>query len=598
MFLNLNNNQTRVIKDTGVVPTAEELIEDNSVLNIADRIFFLKDSQGEVRSYPLTSDELTMLMGIDRSTVGRLIYKPFTAGQGTFISMDDIGSTYEVGDLLSLPYGRVAEVLTIVNKDTCLIDLVMDKAVFERAEVKRLTDGVRTSSNPTELNKIWTELNNIPVSSSGPISTDGPHTVIMIGASITNHSTSSKNIPLVQTYIRSKYGREVNIINEATSGWKVEDLQANCEVILDKYRDQPDTSVFLHIGGGNIGTKKYEDYSDSIKDTLVNGLDFFYAAAEERNLPVYQAALTFRNYEGTTLVNDPELQKDVDRNSYSFTEGFIVEVMKERAPHLLKDDWPLINMYDLTRNMYAEWPSPDDPTDRVHPGPLGQLSFLLYAIESIVNIIEGGVPTPIVPRNFDLPTPKASNSLDAMFGFALDSYKSDEAKEDNINWTIRNRATVEDVNDVHIADIIDVNGNPVEGITLTSWVNDSLRRGVGNTTNPDDASASMTNNTLLLSALGAKYGNGYMGVIIDGLEPYSEYTVEATISGTGAEYSSKFYTTTGDLEGELVVPDAPTPETSAVTLNGITDRNGKLLVISAEVNINSMSAISGLRITS
>lgn len=419
--------------------------------------------------------------------------------------------------------------------------------------------------------------------------------IVMLGASITNHSTGVSTVPVVESYLSNKYGKYIPIINEAVSGWLVQDVVDNIDAILDKYNGQSNVVAYLHIGGGNIGSTFFLDNSPEVNQALFDGLNYIYDAAEARGIKLIQAALTFRDYYGTTIRNDPEEQKLVEKGSYSYNRDWIVEVMKQRAPDLLRDNWPVVNQYDVTRNIYREWVDFNDPTDTIHPSHLGRLVYLTYAVDSIMQLSQGILPPKIEPRNFDIPFANATESLDVVYGFAYDLYIDDGVKTDNINWIARSRPPVAGTENIFVNDTVSTDGSASE-IKLHSYVNYALRRGEGNISNPADSSATLTNNTLLLSALTVQQGNGYLGVIIEGLQPNANYEVQFNAGVDGTDTATEYCTLNGSNLPKIMNPSANPPESNIISTVFTTDHSGKAYIAASEANDVSYCVMGGLRI--
>lgn len=441
--------------------------------------------------------------------------------------------------------------------------------------------------------------NNTPTDPQDPTVSFDVDKIVMLGASITNHSTSSSTIPFMQAYIKNKYGKDVTIINEAVSGESSLDLANRCDALFDQYANQPKTAVYLHIGGGDIDpSSKFLDQGGTRQEESITSLNYIYDSAENRGIRIMQAALTFRDYNSNTLKQTPDEQKAHELGSYTYTRDWIVPIMKERTPQLLDaNDWPIIDMYNLTRNHYGEWVDPYQETDRVHSSDMGKLMVLKYAVDSILSIASAQPLAPLPQRDFNVAYPNATGSLDFVAGFGRNIEIA--ASSANINWVARDRPPIAGTEPVYLDNIIDVNGAVLDGLKLYSYVNGTLRDGVGNVSDPTNDTASLLNSVLLQSCLSVDIGSGMLCVVIEGLEPNKWYEISFNAGGendSSTTRESNIQFTNEDNDPFILNCQATPPEDNLIVSSFVTNSYGEALIVSSEENTNKDSVMGGLRI--
>lgn len=423
--------------------------------------------------------------------------------------------------------------------------------------------------------------------------------IVMVGASITNHSTSESTIQFMQSYVKNKYGKDVTIINEAISGEDSIDLAARCDALFDSYANEDNTRVFLHIGGGDIDpSSTFLNQGGTRADDSIAALNYIYDSAEQRGVKLMQAALTFRDYDFITLKDTPAEQRAYELGSFTYTRDWIVPVMQQRAPELLDSNgWPIIDMYNLTRNHYNEWVDPFQESDRVHPSDLGKLIFIKYAVDSIFALSKGQALQKLPERDFSTPYSNAATEIDFVSGFGRETEVSTSTA--NINWVGRSRPPAAGTEPVYIDSMIDVNGDSIPNVKLYSYVNSTLRDGAGNVSDPTNETASLLNNVLLQSALSVDIGGGMLCLVVEGLEPNKWYEISFNAGGENDSTSSRttnIQFTNEDNEPVLLNCQSSPPEGNLITSSFVTNSYGEALIASSEEDTNNESVMGGLRI--
>ena len=425
--------------------------------------------------------------------------------------------------------------------------------------------------------------------------------ILFVGASITNQSNSSYVTDMVKPYIENKYGRTINLFNEAVSGTDVADWRASIDSVLDSYVGTPNLGIYLHIGGGDIDPNaNFLDYGQSTQQQKIDDLIYIHQAAKDRGMFMVQSSLTFRDYFGTTIRNTIAEQAASSNGSYSYTRDWIVPVMQGMTPEFLDSSgWPLIDMHGMTRNIYKEWREPGS-SDYVHPNKLGRLAYLTYAVDCMVAIFAGeSVPT-MVNRDYNQSVQAPVDNTDIVFGYTRNIYVTDPVK-DNINWTVRARPPAAGTEPIYIGGAIDSDGNTLDGVNMYSYADLATRYGDGNISDPTNSTATLSNNDMLLGSLGCDTGSGAMYVLVEGLEANKEYDFDiVTIQETGSatDYNCDIEIADGTNATFNIQPTLTPPENQIVTTKIKSNHSGQVLVASVELHNNNRSTISGIRIYS
>ena len=422
--------------------------------------------------------------------------------------------------------------------------------------------------------------------------------IVNLSASIGNHSFDEFTIPLMQGYVKNKYGKEVEIINEGISGSNVSTYLAVLPEILAKYTNEPNTVFFLHLGGNDISIK-FLDLSEGSKAQKISDMSTIYDLVHAQGQKLIQSSLTFRNYFGNTIQNNPDLN-ELEQGSYTYTRDWIVEVMKIKAPEFLVNDWPMLDEYNVTRNIYKDWRESSDSPDYSHPSRFARLFFAKHAVESIIRLSMGLTVDKVAPRNFNEVTATTS-PVHFTLGFGRD-LEVGSSTQTNINWVARKRPIPVGTESIHIPTIKSTSGQLLDGLSAYSYASDTQRRGTGNTADPTNSSATLENNVLLSSALSIKAGNGVLWVVVEGLEPMRQYTVKLAASvGLSSDVTVHFWGLTGNSTPKSfnAQASAGNAQDNIQTSICMTDYAGTLIVgvqEDPEGNTNNEAVISGIEV--
>lgn len=422
--------------------------------------------------------------------------------------------------------------------------------------------------------------------------------IVMLGDSITNHSTSVSGVDFIQPYIKNKYGMNVEVLNHAIPGDDVATVAARCDAVFDLYANDPTVVVFLCIGINDVSPEStFADKSQVYKDAVFSNLNYIYDSAEQRGLRMIQASISFGDYQSSILKPTPEEQKTYELGTYTYTRDWSVEVMKVRAPQYLRNDWPIIDIYNLTRNHFGEWLDPTDETDRIHPSDLGEFMFLKYAVDSIIAISKNAPLAEVPERNFNVAYDNATTPLDMVVAFARDTVAATSSA--NINWATKPRPAVVGEEEIFLDNIIDVNGQVLSGVKVYSYANDTLKDGDGNLADPTNDTASLLNNALLQSALAYIEGSGYLCVAVEGLEANKWYSISfnAGVESQSSNSHLCWYQVTDEDNEPLPMNATTTPaQDNLIQSNFVTNSYGECLLIVSEEDLFNKSVMGGFRI--
>ena len=189
--------------------------------------------------------------------------------------------------------------------------------------------------------------------SGGATNSIAPFTVdkiVFLGASITDRSVSSESTrSYAESYITSKFGKTVAIVERATAGKQISETAAEIDGIIAEFASEPNTHYAMHALGNDIlvGTE-FLDLTPSKQEQLIEDLEYIYDAVHAQGRKLIQTSTTFRNYGLATIDNDPAVKVNELNGSYTYIRDWLVPVMQRKAPEYLLNDWTILDLYNVT----------------------------------------------------------------------------------------------------------------------------------------------------------------------------------------------------------------------------------------------------------
>lgn len=417
--------------------------------------------------------------------------------------------------------------------------------------------------------------------------------IVFLGASITDQSVATQSTrSFIESYVSSVYGKTISVVERATAGWDVSDLRNNIDTIIAGFDAEPNTHYVMHIGGNDVisGTQ-FLDLSPAAQAQKIADLEYIYDAVHAQGRKLIQSSLTFRNYSGTTIDNDPTTKVNELNGSYTYVRDWIVPVMQSKAPEYLANGWPMIDLYNATRNIYQDWP---DGADAIHPNKWARIVFVMEMVDKFMALSEGIKPQAVTPYNFN-DSVVAGTVEQITCGFTKNSGIT-VGNEFNINWNIRNFVGSAG-QAVHLENLIDLNGDATTH-NLYSFVSQGSSGTGGNTADPTNTSASLLNNTLLSSTNNISPSAGaVIYAMVDGFEPFKSYTIsEVSAEGAGVTELNTVHLHNGT--GVSVDIKTSTPESNILTNVAQADYMGRLFIAVAEDSTGNTPAINGIQFNS
>lgn len=429
--------------------------------------------------------------------------------------------------------------------------------------------------------------------SLGSVPTFNVDKIVFLGASITDQSVSTQSTrSFIESYVESVYGKNVLLYERATAGWEVSDLRNNIDSILSEFEDEPNTHYILHVGGNDIvADTPFLDLSPAIQAKKIEDLEYIYDAVKAQGRRLIQSSLTFRDYNNSTIDNDPSNKVNELNGAYTYVRDWIVPVMKRKAPAYLFNNWPIIDLYNATRNIYQDWA---DGGDVIHPNKWARIVYMMETVDKFMSLAQGVIPKAVTPYNFNN-TVAIGTMNQVTCGFSKNEGIT-EGDEYNINWNIRNFVGSTGQT-VHIENLIDLNGNATKH-NLYSFVSQGSSGTGGNTADPTNTSASLLNNTLLSSTNNISPSAGaVIYAMVDGFEPFKSYTIsEVSAEGAGVTELNTVYLHEGT--GVSVDIKTSTPENNILTNVAQADYMGRLFIAVAEDSTDNTPAINGIQFNS
>ena len=294
--------------------------------------------------------------------------------------------------------------------------------------------------------------------------------IVFLGASITDQSISSQSTRTYsEGYASTEYEKSVTIIERATAGWSVEDLAQNIDSIISEFDLESETHYVMHIGGNDVlAYTEFLDLPEETQSKMISDLEYIYDAIHAQGRKLIQSSITFRNYGGTTIDNDPAVKVNELDGSYTYTRDWIVPVMQRKAPEYLHNNWPAVDLYNATRNIYEDW---KDGADVVHPNKWARIIYTQEMVDGILKLSEAEIPQAVTPLNYNESNQNAS-AVDVTIGFT-----AQDASGDNINWLVRDQFAGSTVGDYKL-ELNDTAGQQT-GLRLFTSVNTQWIGGAG-----------------------------------------------------------------------------------------------------------------------
>lgn len=425
--------------------------------------------------------------------------------------------------------------------------------------------------------------------------------IVLVGASITSQSFNEGTIRVLETYISQKYGITLTIVDEAVAGSPIADIRANIDTILSRYTGESNTHFVIHALGNDVGNGEFLDQGEGKQQQLREDLEYVYDAVQTAGHKLIQSSLTFRNYEGTTIDEGLTISNEL-QGSYTFIRDLIVPVMQTKAPEYLYDrngqQWPMIDAYNASRNVYKAWRAPDALGDYVHPSKWARMIHALTLIESAVEISLGMQP-PVIPRRDYTVSPEKAPDIDVILRFNKKS--AEGVTTANIN-SMRDAIPTGYEGPFTFENIIDTDGNLISGLKAYTYINYSDGVAAGNSADPTNDETSLDNNLILSSAAGVNDGSNALYVVVDGLEANKEYEISYVAAADPSRPETDAYYWPHDgIESQnqvLINAAVPSPQDNITTANGVSDASGRIVFSVSEESTNNNSYLSGLRIKS
>lgn len=412
--------------------------------------------------------------------------------------------------------------------------------------------------------------------------------IVFLGASITDQSIASQSTRTYsEGYVVSEYEKSITIVERATAGWTVETLAQNIDSIISEFDSEPGTHYVMHIGGNDVlAYTEFLNLPGATQSKMISDLEYIYDAIHAQGRKLIQSSITFRNYGGTTIDNDPAVKVNELGGSYTYTRDWVVPVMQRKAPEYLYNDWPAVDLYNATRNIYDDW---KDGADVVHPNKWARIIYTQEMVDGFLKLSGAEIPQAVTPLNYNEAS-QSAGAVDVTVGFTAQN-----ASGDNINWLVRDQYAGSTVGDYKL-ELNDTSGQPT-GLRLFTSVNVQWVGGVGNSSDPSNSTATLENNQLLSSYTGISTSGGVSYIMIDGLEPFREYTLQAVASrAAGVEQLNDVYIH-GGVPTSVDVGTS-SPEGNIVSGTRLSDYKGRLFVAVAENSTENRATVNGVRVFS
>ncbi len=392
---------------------------------------------------------------------------------------------------------------------------------------------------------------------------------VAIGASITDGAYKRDSVKdLCKDIARFVYGKNITISEHATSGHSVSDQLTALPAILANFTGQSDVVFVDHIGGNDVSGNRPTEFLNLTalqRQQLADDYGALIDAVEAEGHRFIATALTFRDYDDSTLDNDPSAPKVNELGgSYTYNEDWI-------KPTAVSKGASSISQYEYTRSMYDVMLS----ADNVHLTDIGDLLFGVHQFTSAMELAAGKSPVSFEEVNFNDALLAPDNVIDIVCAFGANTTSNNP----NINWIDVPYGNGD--KDIYLTDMIQTDGATSGVSVIISGANKAYPTSYSA---PVDASASLANNELLARGVTQSASTAYLSGIIQGLEPNRLYDIEAVHGDvTDFEFSANSVT--------FITPDGANGNIATVATRA--DPLGRIVL---QCKRASSVGISGLRI--
>jgi hypothetical protein len=428
-------------------------------------------------------------------------------------------------------------------------------------------------------------------------------TIITAGTSIenqTNDETDSAKWGV--GYIKNKYGVDVELLDVAVGGSRIQELVATLPDHLIQYADRKNVVLMLNHGFNDTNNGTFLSMTQQEQDTKNDDLRYVYDFALQHGWRVVQGSITHSSY---TNVANPEgifranpLDVVTNYGPFDYIRDWIVPIMKEYIPAYVRNDsdlsidWPVVDSWNTTRNIHDAWRDPNDLPDYVHPSSFGRIIHLTTQLDGVMTLAAGQLPQEVTKRDYNA-TYTQANSVDMVFGFNLAANVAGSTA--NINWLEAANGSFDDV--LYLSNVVDVNGNALPSVKIYSYADIAQSSGASGS----DTTSTLNNSALLSGALGKQETlpagsttQPAMHIMVEGLQPMRLYNMEFIASAASGTKEQIVFLHDGNPSDSIPQVNASVP--TSINADFLTDYLGRAFV--AVEPVTNDSYISGLRISS
>lgn len=166
MYSNIKGLRVPVSTEEGEVADLSVLQGHGAAVNIKDNVLYLLNATGEITIHDLPERELLEFLGLKTNELTVINYQAIPNANATLIKGTAVGTVATSGDVVRLPYGRIAQVLFRPSSNSLVVNGVLKDTRDVTGSVSRLLKHDDTSFNPS----VITGLLNGTVTIDSPIS--------------------------------------------------------------------------------------------------------------------------------------------------------------------------------------------------------------------------------------------------------------------------------------------------------------------------------------------------------------------------------------------------------------------------------------------
>lgn len=154
MYSNIKGLRVPVSTEEGEVADLSVLKGYGAAVNIKDNVLYLLNASGEITVHDLPERELLEFLGLKTNELTVISYQAIPNANATLIKGTAVGTVATSGDVVRLPYGRIAQVLFRPSSNSLVVNGALKDTRDVTGSVSRLLEHDDVSFNPSVITRL------------------------------------------------------------------------------------------------------------------------------------------------------------------------------------------------------------------------------------------------------------------------------------------------------------------------------------------------------------------------------------------------------------------------------------------------------------